>query len=116
MAHRQTDSYHKGLNSAFDTAIILLRIQNLYHYIGLNVFNCHPRRALCDRRQNLAVLLDVEDSGAVGTDVRARLCRGISISEGHRSEIAEWDKATTLLIVLHDPFCVLLAKCGGRRE
>ena len=79
----------------------------------LNIFYHHSGRARSDGSKDVAILLDVQNRGTIGANFRAGICRGISISEGHGAEIAEWNKTVTLCVVLNNPLGVLLAKCVG---
>ncbi len=71
-------------------------------------------RVLADAGQDLVILFDVDDGGAVGTDMRTRGGGGIGISEGHTAKVAERNKRATLLVVLNDPLGILFAKCVRR--
>ena len=71
-------------------------------------------RVLGDAGQDLAILFDLDDLGAVGTDMRTRGGGGIGISKGYSAKVAESNKRTTLLVVLNDPLRILFAKCIRR--
>ncbi len=71
-------------------------------------------RVLGDAGKDLAFLFDVDDGGAVGTDLRTSGGGGIGIGKGHGAKVAERNKPTTLLVVLNDPLCILFAKCVRR--
>ena len=82
--------------------------------IYLYIFDRDAVRALGDTGEDLAFLFDVDDLGAVGSDLRARGGGGISIGKGHGAKVAQRNERTILLVVLNDPLGVLFAKCVRR--